>query len=84
MAMRLAWYTRKRRPVAGETSRERALLVSAIVAAHLLVLLVLLVMRSGSILGLGGDGEGAGGGTDEVIHYFDISPLPPQAQPPAR
>ena len=76
MRLRLAGYARKWTPVSREPTSRKAMIIGVIVAAHCAALGVWLVAPQ-MIAEVWGEGEGAGGGTREVIHYFDISPEAP-------
>ena len=76
MRLRLAGYARKWTPVSREPTSRKALILGAIVAAHVAVLAVWLVAPR-VLEEVWGIGEGSGGGTREVIRYFDIAPEGP-------
>ena len=73
MRMRLAGYARRWTPVSGETTSRKALILAAIVAAHLAV--VSLWLFAPEILTtVWGEGGGGTGQVRQVIRYFDITP----------
>jgi hypothetical protein len=76
MRLRLAGYARKWTPVSREPTSRKAMIIGAIVAAHVAALGVWMVAPQ-MIAEVWGEGEGSGSGTREVIRYFDISPESP-------
>jgi hypothetical protein len=79
MRLRLAGYARRWTPVSREPTSRKALILGAIVAAHVALVAVWLVAPR-VITQVWGDGEGSGNGTYEVIRYFDITPQSPTGQ----
>ena len=73
MRLRLAGYARRWTPVSREPTSRKALILGAIIAAHVAVLVVWMVAPT-VITQVWGGGEGSGNGTYEVIRYFDITP----------
>jgi hypothetical protein len=76
MRMRLAGYARRWTPVSGETTSRKALILGAIVAAHLAVISVWLLAPA-ILPSVWGEGGGGTGEVREVIRYFDITPESP-------
>jgi hypothetical protein len=79
MRLRLAGYARRWTPVSQEPTSRKALILGAIVAAHVGVLAIWLVAPR-VLAEVWGIGEGSGSGTREVVRYFDISPESPTGQ----
>jgi hypothetical protein len=76
MRMRLAGYARRWTPVSAEPTSRKALILGAIVAAHVAVLAVWIVAPS-VVANVWGEGGGGTGEVEEVIRYYDITPEGP-------
>src|SRR5688500_16149720 len=76
MRMRLAGYARRWTPVSGETTSRKAIILGAIVAAHL-ALVGFWLMAPAIMPTVWGEGGGGSGEVREVIRYFDITPESP-------
>ena len=79
MRLRLAGYARRWTPVSREPTSRKALILGAIVAVHVALIAVWMVAPR-VLYEVWGIGEGSGGGTYEVIRYFDISPESPTGE----